>query len=159
MKANIGDIVELIKDIPEHRLQAGMRAAIVHCHGNAVYELEFSNEQGGNIDYGFLECGPVYPGMVRSNGTVGFTGGAGSCPACLTSERGGSTGAGLCLFSFFAGLRGFCGEGRMSLLPGIATPASVNPYACMDKYLNRSGGLSCILMELPSRISMEQVVA
>ena len=45
MKSGIGDIVELIRDIPEQHLQAGMWAAVVHCHDDAVYELEFSDEQ------------------------------------------------------------------------------------------------------------------
>lgn len=61
MKADIGDIVELIRDIPEHRLQAGMRAAIVHCHGDAVYELEFTDEQGETLATAALDAGQFIP--------------------------------------------------------------------------------------------------
>ncbi len=61
MKPNIGDIVELISDIPEYRLQAGMRAAIVHCHGNAVYELEFTDAQGETLTTAALDADRFIP--------------------------------------------------------------------------------------------------
>ncbi|MCW5203381.1 DUF4926 domain-containing protein [Desulfobulbus sp. US4] len=62
MKANIGDIVELIRDIPEHRLQAEMRAAIVHCHDDdAVYELEFTDAEGETLAIAALDVGQFIP--------------------------------------------------------------------------------------------------
>ena len=34
------DVVELIRDLPEHRLRAGMRGAVVDRYGNDEYEVE-----------------------------------------------------------------------------------------------------------------------
>jgi hypothetical protein len=61
MKPNIGDIVELIRDIPEQHLQAGMRAAVVHCHDDAVYELEFADAQGEALATAAIDAGQFIP--------------------------------------------------------------------------------------------------
>jgi hypothetical protein len=61
MKTNIGDIVELIRDVPEQHLQAGMRAAIVHCHDDAVYELEFTDAEGETLATVALDAGQFIP--------------------------------------------------------------------------------------------------
>ncbi len=45
------DIVELIEDIPERGLRAGMQGTIVECHSNNAYEVEFTNEQGETLDF------------------------------------------------------------------------------------------------------------
>ncbi|MCX6045666.1 MAG: DUF4926 domain-containing protein [Chloroflexi bacterium] len=44
------DLVELIIDIPERNLRAGMRGTIVHCHSETAFEVEFTNEQGETLD-------------------------------------------------------------------------------------------------------------
>ena len=45
----IGDIVELIMDIPERHLESGMQGTVVHCHDAESYEVEFTNENGETI--------------------------------------------------------------------------------------------------------------
>ncbi|MFZ2727815.1 MAG: DUF4926 domain-containing protein [Methylococcaceae bacterium] len=45
----IGDLIELITDIPERNLHSGMLGAIVHCHNENNYEIEFSNEDGETL--------------------------------------------------------------------------------------------------------------
>ena len=47
----IGDIVEIIKDIPGKNIRAGMQGTVVHSHGNDVYEVEFTNEAGETLDF------------------------------------------------------------------------------------------------------------
>lgn len=44
------DVVELIVDIPERGLRAGMQGTIVHCHPGDIYEVEFVNEEGEMSD-------------------------------------------------------------------------------------------------------------
>lgn len=46
----IGDMVELIVDIPERGLRAGQRGTIVHCHNRIAYEIEVINDQGETLD-------------------------------------------------------------------------------------------------------------
>ncbi len=46
-----GDIIELIKDIPEKKLRAGIRGTVVHCHNKEVYEIEFTDENGETLDF------------------------------------------------------------------------------------------------------------
>lgn len=48
--AEIGDIVELIVDLPERGLRAGVRGTIVHCHDHTAYEIEVTNDQGETQD-------------------------------------------------------------------------------------------------------------
>ena len=48
---DIGDIIELIKDIPGKNLRAGMRGAVVHCHGNDTCEIEFTDDDGKTLDF------------------------------------------------------------------------------------------------------------
>lgn len=43
------DVVELIKDLPEHRLRAGMRGAVVDRYGNDEYEVEFVGRNGETL--------------------------------------------------------------------------------------------------------------
>ena len=50
MKPNIGDIIELVTDIPPKNLRAGVRGAIVHCHGDDAYEVEFTDDNGETLD-------------------------------------------------------------------------------------------------------------
>jgi len=45
------DVVELIVDIPERGLYAGMQGTIVECYPEDAYEVEFMNEQGETIDF------------------------------------------------------------------------------------------------------------
>lgn len=51
MIPDTGDIIELITDIPEKSLRAGMRGAVVHCHGDNVYEVEFTDDDGETLDF------------------------------------------------------------------------------------------------------------
>lgn len=53
----IGDVIELTVDLPAHRLSAGMRGTIVHCHADNAYEIEFANDHGETID--FLAAAPA----------------------------------------------------------------------------------------------------
>ncbi|MGL5808200.1 MAG: DUF4926 domain-containing protein [Xenococcaceae cyanobacterium] len=43
------DIVELLVDLPEHNLRAGIQGAIVECYQDNIYEVEFTNSQGETI--------------------------------------------------------------------------------------------------------------
>ena len=51
MMPDIGDIIELVKDIPKKNLRAGVRGAVVHCHGNDAYEIEFTDDEGKTLDF------------------------------------------------------------------------------------------------------------
>ena len=43
------DAVELIRDLPEQRLRAGMRGAVVDRYGNDEYEVEFVGGNGETL--------------------------------------------------------------------------------------------------------------
>ncbi|WP_314252126.1 DUF4926 domain-containing protein [Eikenella halliae] len=43
------DVVELIRDLPEQRLRAGMRGAVVDRYGNDEYEVEFVGGNGETL--------------------------------------------------------------------------------------------------------------
>ena len=43
------DVVELIRDVPEHHLPAGARGVIVDIYGQDKYEVEFVGEIGENF--------------------------------------------------------------------------------------------------------------
>lgn len=45
------DVVELITDIPERGLRAGMQGTIVQCHAGNAYEVEFTSEAGETLDF------------------------------------------------------------------------------------------------------------
>lgn len=46
------DVVELLVDLPELGLYAGMQGTIIDVHADGVaYEVEFTNEQGEAIDF------------------------------------------------------------------------------------------------------------
>ena len=51
MMPDIGDIVEIIIDIPDKNLRAGVRGTVVHCHGNDAYEIEFTDDDGKTLDF------------------------------------------------------------------------------------------------------------
>ena len=53
---DIGDIIELVKDIPRKNLRAGVRGAVVHCHGNDAYEIEFTDDDGKTLDFSALHA-------------------------------------------------------------------------------------------------------
>jgi len=53
---NIGDLVELIVDIPERNLRSGTQGTVVHCHDSEAYEIEFTNDDGETVD--FLSLSP-----------------------------------------------------------------------------------------------------
>ncbi|MDM8552667.1 DUF4926 domain-containing protein [Desulfobacterales bacterium HSG2] len=54
MMPDIGDIIEIVTDIPEKNLRAGVRGAVVHCHGNDFHEIEFTDENGETLDFSAL---------------------------------------------------------------------------------------------------------
>ena len=56
MRPDIGDIIEVVTDIPEKNLRAGVRGAVVHCHGNDFYEIEFTDENGETLDFSALNA-------------------------------------------------------------------------------------------------------
>lgn len=45
------DVVELIVDMPEHGLRAGMQGTIVQCYAGDAYEVEFTDEAGETVDF------------------------------------------------------------------------------------------------------------
>ena len=49
IKPDLFDVVELIVDIPEHKLKAGDRGSIVDQHTDKVYEVEFTNAYGETL--------------------------------------------------------------------------------------------------------------
>lgn len=49
MKAELFDVVELLADLPEHCLHAGMQGTIVECYDNNAYEVEFTDRDGATI--------------------------------------------------------------------------------------------------------------
>ncbi len=44
------DVIELVVDIPEKGLRAGMQGTIVECHPGDTYEVEFANELGETVE-------------------------------------------------------------------------------------------------------------
>ena len=45
-KPALFDVIEVVVEIPEHHLHPGARGAIVQCHADETYEVEFTNEEG-----------------------------------------------------------------------------------------------------------------
>jgi hypothetical protein len=43
------DAIELLVDLPEENLCAGVRGAIVECYEDGKYEVEFTNEEGETL--------------------------------------------------------------------------------------------------------------
>ena len=43
------DVVELLVDLLEHNLRAGVQGAIVECYQDDCYEVEFSNSDGETL--------------------------------------------------------------------------------------------------------------
>jgi hypothetical protein len=43
------DVVELLKELPDQGLRAGSRGAIVECHSDQSYEVEFTNLEGETV--------------------------------------------------------------------------------------------------------------
>ena len=43
------DIVELLVDLPEDELRAGVEGTIVECYGDDAYEVEFSDSDGETL--------------------------------------------------------------------------------------------------------------
>ena len=43
------DIVELLLDLPDYQLQAGVQGSIVECYDNDAYEVEFSDSDGETL--------------------------------------------------------------------------------------------------------------
>lgn len=43
------DVIELLTDLPEQSLRAGSRGAVVVCHPDGVYEVEFTNRDGETV--------------------------------------------------------------------------------------------------------------
>ncbi|MCB0213043.1 MAG: DUF4926 domain-containing protein [Anaerolineae bacterium] len=48
---DIGDVIELIVDIPERNVRVGTQGTIVLKHDNEAYEVEFVNETGETVDF------------------------------------------------------------------------------------------------------------
>ncbi len=43
------DVIELLVDLPEENLCAGVRGAIVECYQDGKYEVEFTSEEGETL--------------------------------------------------------------------------------------------------------------
>lgn len=43
---NIGDVIELVVDVPNENLRAGIQGTIVHQHTDKTFEVEFVNDEG-----------------------------------------------------------------------------------------------------------------
>ncbi len=50
------DAIELLVDLPEENLRAGVRGAIVECYEVGKYEVEFTNEEGETLALSTLFC-------------------------------------------------------------------------------------------------------
>jgi hypothetical protein len=48
-EAELLDVVELLVDLPEHKLRVGDRGAVVACYPDHTYEIEFTNEDGETL--------------------------------------------------------------------------------------------------------------
>ncbi|HEY9694285.1 MAG TPA: DUF4926 domain-containing protein [Oculatellaceae cyanobacterium] len=48
-QAEIFDVIELLVDLPEHHLSAGVQGAIVDCYPDNSYEVEFTNTDGETL--------------------------------------------------------------------------------------------------------------
>jgi hypothetical protein len=48
-KPELFDVIELLIDLPTHRLSAGDRGAICEEYNNSQYEVEFTNSEGESI--------------------------------------------------------------------------------------------------------------
>jgi hypothetical protein len=51
MMPEIGDIIEIVRDVPEKALRVGMQGVVVHAHGNDFCEIEFTNSEGETLDF------------------------------------------------------------------------------------------------------------
>ena len=49
MQSELFDVIELLVDLPEYALHAGTRGAIVYCHPDGTYEVEFTNAEGETV--------------------------------------------------------------------------------------------------------------
>ncbi len=45
------DLIELIEDLPDHKLAAGARGTIVECYTDKDYEVEFTNAEGETLAF------------------------------------------------------------------------------------------------------------
>jgi len=45
-RPDLFDVVELLIDLPEYDLRAGARGAVVHCHPDNTFEIEFVSDEG-----------------------------------------------------------------------------------------------------------------
>ena len=82
---NLFDVVELIVDLPQQRLYAGMQGTVLEAHGaGQAFEVEFSDEQGRVLS--FLALSPEQFVVVwRARETVGAPGGKNRRVSCSTS--------------------------------------------------------------------------
>ncbi len=51
----IGDVIELVEDVPNENLRAGMQGTIVHQHTDNAFEVEFVNNDGETLGLLALE--------------------------------------------------------------------------------------------------------
>jgi hypothetical protein len=49
MEPELFDVIELLVEVPEHSLRPGAQGAIVDCHRDGAYEVEFTNEAGETL--------------------------------------------------------------------------------------------------------------
>ena len=54
---DLGDVIEIVIDIPGKNLRAGMQGTIVHCYADQAYEVEFTNDEGETLDFMSLHPG------------------------------------------------------------------------------------------------------
>lgn len=52
---DIGDVIELIVDIPKRNCRVGMQGTIVLKHNQEAYEVEFTNDAGETLDFFALQ--------------------------------------------------------------------------------------------------------
>lgn len=48
-KPELFDVIELLVDLPEYNLRAGIQGAIVECYDDGKYEVEFTNPDGETL--------------------------------------------------------------------------------------------------------------
>ncbi len=49
VKPKLFDVIELLTDIPEQNLRAGVQGTIVHQHSDKIFEIEFTHAEGKTL--------------------------------------------------------------------------------------------------------------
>ena len=93
------DVVELIVDLPQQRLYAGMRGTVLEVHGNGkAFEVEFSDEQGQVLSFLAVSPEQFAVAWAWSGATVGSSAERIAELVARLPGAAGRRGVGLCAF-------------------------------------------------------------